>query len=172
MKRSVPIPFTELLYVVVIGTAMTRIDKLALTETTILLILALVIIFDDYLLYHHTVERIPSTGKNEILIFWTDMMVLAAWYALSLAAQASSVLFWLWAGIFFTTTSLWEILFAHDSLRRRLLRHADLVPIVTSFALSLAAAFLHWPYFFCVGVFLVAFAWCRAPDWAELWRRR
>ena len=77
-RESVKFTFTELLYGVVIGTAITRIGSLSLTKDTILLIVALVLVFDDYLLYHQDVQKIEGTGRNFVSLFLFDMVVLAA----------------------------------------------------------------------------------------------
>lgn len=78
-RESVKFTFTELLYGVVIGTAITRIGSLSLTKYTILLIVALVLVFDDYLLYHQDVQKIEGTGRHFVSLFLFDMVVLAAW---------------------------------------------------------------------------------------------
>ena len=171
MKRPIPITFTELLYSVVIGTAITRIESLSADRGNVLLILALVVVFDDYLLYHQKVDTIAYSGRNEVLVFWLDMLVLGSWYCLSLAARGSLRSFWMSAALFFCATSVWEVVFGSGSVWRRV-RSADGGLVLTSLALSVAVGLLGGPYLAYVGAFIVLFFFWRWGDWVELWGRQ
>jgi hypothetical protein len=169
-REPVKFTFTELLYGVVIGTAITRIGSLSLTQDTILLIVSLVLVFDDYLLYHEDVQNIEGTGRNFVLLFLLDMVVLAAWYALVLSTAYAVPVFLTCVAVFFAATSIWEWLFSQGTFLRRLFWNADLPLVLTAGALALVAQWVAWPFWVFLAAFGAIFVLWRLPTWRELWR--
>jgi hypothetical protein len=103
----ISVSFTELLYGVVIGAALQRIE-LSLSLKNVLLILSLIIVVQDFFFYYHDISDLDLTSspKNQRLLFVFDMLVLGAWYSLSLAENIITFLFCLIA--FFLVVSVWE----------------------------------------------------------------
>jgi len=168
-RKPVEFTFTELLYGVVIATAITRIDALEITQETVLLIGALILVFDDYILYHYDVQKIEGTGQNFVLLFACDMLVLAAWYALVLSTTYSMPVFFTCLAIYFTATSVWELRFARGSIARRLFRDGDLPLVGASLSLVALARSFDLPFWAFLAGFLVAFTLWRFPKWKGIW---
>ena len=169
-REPVKFTFTELLYGVVIGTAITRIGALALTQDTILLIVALVLVFDDYLLYHQDVQKIEGTGRNFVSLFLFDMLVLASWYTLVLSTTYPMPVFLVCVAIFFAATSVWECLFSEGTLLRRLFWNGDLPLVVLAAVLAVVAQWVGLPFWVFLIAFGVVFVLWRLPKWRELWK--
>jgi hypothetical protein len=108
VDRASPLTFTALLYSVVIGLAFQRIDELRITEANVLMVIALVLIFDDYLLY--TLE-IPTIAASDFELFWWDIAALAIWYGLVLTTPEGVAPFFLVAGLFYALTSTWKAIY-------------------------------------------------------------
>ena len=108
-EPTISVSFTELLYGVVIGAALQRI-KLDLSQENILLVLSLIIITQDFFFYHLAISAKPPS--NQPLLFLLDMLVLGAWYPLSLAQDIFTFLSCL--TIFFLIVSIWESLFGRS----------------------------------------------------------
>jgi hypothetical protein len=172
MRQVISVTFTELLYCVVIGTAITRIESLAPSRPTILLWVALLLVFDDYFLYHREVSRIARSGRAATLLFWLDMLVLAVWYGLALSSREPIRFFLLWAALFFAATSLWEIAFGSGALRRRIVDKSDAILTLASLALASAERLFHGPYWIYVALLLGTVAVWRWPDYSEAWRSK
>jgi len=170
VKRSYT--FTELLYAVVIGTVFARIQTLTPSQENILLVMALIVVFDDYLLYHHEVEEMDHSGKYVVLWFWLDMLVLGAWYALALSSKYSISTFMICLAAFFLCTSLWEFVFSEVSLWKRVIWSCDLPLVLTSIILATLAHWLRGPYWIYLIGMLPVIAWWRWPDWVDVWRKR
>jgi hypothetical protein len=103
----ISVSFTELLYGVVIGAALQRIE-LGWSTKNILLILSLIIVIQDFFFYYHDIPGLDLTNslKKQRLLFVLDMLVLGAWYSLSLAENITTFLVCL--TIFFFIVSIWE----------------------------------------------------------------
>src|SRR4029453_11890718 len=84
LAPRITISFTELLYGVVIGAALQRVE-LSLSLKNILLILALIIVVQAFLFYHQDILDLDPNPSKYRLTFVLDMLVLGSWYPLSLA---------------------------------------------------------------------------------------
>jgi hypothetical protein len=170
VAKKISFSFTELLYSVVIGTAILRIGSLTLSRANLLLIIALLFVSDDYLLYHHKIESVEHSGRRMILLFWLDMFVLGAWYALTLAATYSISVYLTCVAVFFACTSIWQLTFSEAPAWRRLLSSGDLPLVCVSLILSVAArSFGHSDLSYVV-ILLVIFTIWRWRSWLRLWR--
>lgn len=172
MDEPEPITFTELLYSVVIGTAITRIDSLVVSQSNVLLLVALLIVFDDYFLYHHEVVDIEYSGKNAIGLFWLDMLVLLVWYAVSISTQYSVAAFFMCVATFFLSTSIWELIFSKEPIWKRIAWDSDIVVVCASITLSVSSHYNTSPnasYLLYAIVFLVFFSAWRSWSYKEIW---
>jgi len=172
MQKTEPVTFTELLYSVVIGTAITRIDSLELTQANILLLVALLIIFDDYFLYHHAVTDVEHTSKNAIGLFWLDMVVLLIWYAVAISTQYSLPVFFFCVSIFFISTSIWELIFSKEPLWKRVVWESDFVVFFMAQFFSFNSHYnvvMNLSFWSYVTAFLVFFAFWRWRSYKEIW---
>lgn len=171
MKSTKPVKFTftELLYGVVIATAITRIDSLVVSQETVLLMAALLFVFDDYIIYHHDVKSIKGGGRNFILLFGADMAVLAAWYALVLATTHSMAVFLVFLACYFVATSIWEFLFSQGTVTARVLRNGDLVLVLAASVLAAVEMSLSLPYWLGLCAFIFVFSMWRFRRWRDLW---
>ncbi len=163
--------FTEVLYGVVIGFAIAGLETPWFTRHNALLLLALVLIFDDYLLYNTAVTRVLRSGRSTILLFWLDVLVLLAWYALCLAGDESLPTYFVCVGLFFAVASLWEVIFTQGPLWRRALLAGDVLLVALASGLAIASARLggpEWPY---VAGFFLALALWRFQDYVAIWKR-
>lgn len=169
-RGPVTLSFTELLYGVVIGAAVTRISALELTRETVLLLVALVLVFDDYLLYHQRVDTIAGTGRNAVSLFLVDMLVLGAWHGLVLATNYTTSVFLAWVSVFFSATSIWDWLFSEGPFLRRLLFNGDFVLVIAAAALAGTAGAVDWPSWVFLVALGVVFLLSRWSLWRAVWR--
>ncbi|HEV2762698.1 MAG TPA: hypothetical protein VGV38_06860 [Pyrinomonadaceae bacterium] len=134
-RDLINISFTALLYGVVIGVALDRFEDLTVSPVNILLIFSLFLIVQDFFFYHEDMKKInlslkkrqaedgrktdgPDKAervaaerkrrKNEWKIFLFDLILLAVWYGLCLAARSPLPRYLLWLSAFFLTVSLWN----------------------------------------------------------------
>jgi uncharacterized membrane protein YoaK (UPF0700 family) len=144
--RTLYLSFTGLLYAVVIDAALHRLHDLSLSHENILLVVALLIVIQDYFFYYRDILELEHLKKKASYIFWLDILVLGAWYALSLAAHLSTLGFTLYLCIFFLAVNIWDATVNHiEKLKRRplLLTHVPITVLcLLFFALS---ATLDWP---------------------------
>lgn len=170
MEESRAPTFTEILYGVVVGFGITELEFPWFTRHNVLLLLAIVLIFDDYLLYTTAVRRVAHSERNGILLSLFDMLVIVAWYAIALAVDEDLPTYFVCIAVFYALASVWEIIFSAGPLWRRALVAAD-VPLA-AMAIGLAIVFSRlagpeWPY---VLGFFSGFALSRFQDYASLWR--
>lgn len=160
--------FTELVYGVVIGSAFTQFTGLELTARNGFLLVALFLILNDYLLYHHEARDIPSSGDRVIPLFWFDMTVLLAWYGVVLAASRGAAVYLYAVSVFYAVTALWETVFGGEEGWKRLLARDWLL---AGGALAVASADLGaGATRTAVWLLPLAVFGCYWPDWRRLWR--
>jgi hypothetical protein len=143
--RTLYLSFTGLLYAVVIDAALHRLHDLSLSHENILLIVALLIVIQDYFFYYRDILKLEEMKKKASYIFWLDILVLGAWYALSLAAHLSTLGFTLYLCIFFIAVNIWDWTVYHlEGLEPRPI-HLTLIPITVLFVLFfILSATLDW----------------------------
>lgn len=171
MRRGLTVTFTELIYGVVIGTAVTGVTGLELSAQMGMILLALAVVFDDYLLYHFEVQGIAASGRNFIKMFVLDLVVLAAWYALYLSAADRPDLYWALLAFFFVTTSIWAMAFSSSGERlQACLPELWFILIAVCLYVDSACSMIlgaEWQILF----FAAFFAVLRLRDWKRIWAR-
>lgn len=132
--------------------------------------LAVLFVFDDYLLYNQEVKSVRESGRNVALMFLLDMLVLLIWYMLALAAADTISAFLAYSALFFVCTSIWEFVFAAGSLGHRILWAGDLPIVFASGALAYVSCWLQAPFWVYLMVLLPVFVWWRWASWVDLWK--
>lgn len=163
---KISISFTGLLYGVVIDAALHRFEEFRLTPANLLLLIALVIVIQDFFFYHLDLKEIggdlesreetaPSEdekkrvrkrkGLIERIFFVFDILVLGTWFILALSAHEGSVLTYLYyLSTFFAFVYAWE--FVKQRLYRKTpLRYTHLPVTVVSAAVTIAAYYILRP---------------------------
>lgn len=168
LERRLTLSFTDLIYGVVVGFAISSFT-LELRLSNLLLLGALVLILDDFVLYHVSAPAVDESGRNLLLMFLTDLVVLGCWHAVVLAAKSETLhLFWIATTIFYCSTAAWEFIFATKQGRWRVLLPES---ALAGFAALLAAARDFLPVAVQLLAFFAALAFARMDDWRELWRQ-
>lgn len=133
-RGLITISFTALLYGVVIDASLHRFETLDWSPPNLLLAVALFIIVQDFFFYHEDMKRLNlllkaqalaaqaegktspadrarfewTRRKEEIAIFLLDLLLLTAWYALSLSAHYPLPVYLTFLAGFFFTVCVWN----------------------------------------------------------------
>lgn len=128
-KSLITVSFTALLYGVVIDATLHRLHSLEPTITHVLILVALAIVVQDFFFYHEDMKMINDVfakeakaaatpaerrvmeaerRRKERNVFICDLLVLGAWFTLSLAASAPLRTYLLCLAIFFVSVGIWE----------------------------------------------------------------
>lgn len=175
--------FTELLYGVLIGAALQNVKGLLPIQENVLLLVAVILVADDYFHYHRDVKTINNSGKAEIKIFFLDMLVLAAWYSLALAAQyklpkvdllfatidaAPITLYLIWVTFYYGAVSIWDCVFPVSSGSWFFDNHV----FVTLLALICTVASILWPTpdWIYLAIFGCGYVLWRSVAYIKVWR--
>jgi hypothetical protein len=178
MKATGPVTFTALLYSVVIGVAFQNISSLAWSEKNLLMVLALLVVFDDYFLYHHDIKKVPDTGPNQIFVFWADIAVLAMWYGVSLATAYGHAVFFGYVAGFYGLTTFWEAITASRGSRLESALNGGLIVCLVASAIALVclavgdwanAMVIQWSL---TAVFAAITALIRLGSYRRIWLAR
>ncbi len=164
--------FTELVYAVVIGNSLNYITPDVPWPRLALYLFALVVIIDDWILYHLSADKIESTVRNQVACFLLDIAVLVIWYLLALHKEDQLAGFGFLLCLFYVSTSLWHILLQQVS-PKRWLKETDIGLAATLFLIWFvldkeSTAFNVIAYVGMVG----AFVGFRLQDWIALVKER
>lgn len=166
-RDVVSFSFTELLYGIVIGIAIARIESFAVTRESALILVALLLAFEDYLVFHFEVESIPDTGRNFVLLFCLDVLTLACWYSVVIASSYSISIFFTALAAYFFATTMWSTTFLAKGTWRGFLRRGDAPLVAVCSVLALFAAEIAW--WAPIIAFLFCFLLWRLPAWKRVW---
>jgi hypothetical protein len=103
--------FTELIYAVVIGNSFFALSLDGSMLKLSMFIFALVIVLDDWIMYHISISKIYPSNKNYLLCSILDVIVLINWYLIATLAETRIFEFVLLTAIFYLITSLWGVIF-------------------------------------------------------------
>lgn len=104
---SLGIEFTDVIYGVVIGNAVLNLN-LEPSAGNLLLIVALVIIMDDWVSYRLSVQMADPTGRNYLMAFVLDMAILVTWYLSTTVDPHRVEIFLAVLGLFFFLQGVWD----------------------------------------------------------------
>ncbi len=161
------IEFTDILYAVVISSAITRLS-LNCTTKNLMLIFALLIVFYDWLAYHIEISSVKLSAKRYFLGYIFDISILLCWYLITIVSPDRMSLFFLFVVVFFFICVVWGLIFRISDFRG-LYKRSDfqlfviylLVLLITTYRLNLPA---NWLISLCIFIFIIV----RIPEWREL----
>lgn len=162
------VEFTLVLYGVVVANAIYELT-FGIEFRNAMLLFAFAVILGDWVEYRIDIRDVPSTGANYALAFVMDVIILIAWYFLTILPPADLMWFFAVAAVFFLLQALWN----------RLLLDTDLRTLLAGAQVQLAVAFLAFaavystgvvPQGLALGAAAVAFLARKAPVWHRLLR--
>ena len=110
-NNGIKIEFTDVLYGTVIAISFGRITKPEISIKLFMFFFSLVIIFDDWLLYHIIRSKIKNSARNYIVCYVLDISILITWYFSVLITPDYFYQYLLLIIIFYLICSIWDKIF-------------------------------------------------------------
>jgi len=171
--RTIEIGFTDLLYAAVISLAIAEIKDFTvfvINSPNVMLFFSLLIIFDDWLLYHLEIRKMPDSVRTYSVMYVLDIVVIITWYLLFALPKGDIKLFMTLLLLFFAVVSVWEIAFNVQS-SGDLLRKSDIPLIIAYSVLLVIHIFSNLSAVAVLIIAIVAFVVSRTYlDWITLLR--
>jgi hypothetical protein len=172
-RTIVNVNFTDLLYAVVMGATLQNFSPFDKELTQIswkweetILLASLLIIVDDWVLYHAQASKIKDTSTNFAMLLLFDVAVLVVWYVMSKTWMMDSKGFkWflMLAAIFYLISTIWEISFFKETGTKMMIwTHVVDFVVLSTFAIiffSIEVANLSQWYVLMVILFLLLNHW-------------
>ena len=86
-KNKIDLTFTDFLYAVVAGSAFQRFDPYSWGWNETIILVALLILADDWVLYHAQASLVESTPRRFAFILVLDIFILLLWYSTALSGE-------------------------------------------------------------------------------------
>jgi hypothetical protein len=166
-KLGLKVNFTELVYAVVIGNSFVALSLATTPIRLAMFFFALLIVLDDWVLYHLSVERIERTVKNYLLCFLLDVVVLITWYLLSVVPEGQLFKFLILSSIYFGITSLWEFTFDKFDFVS-FLKNTDIILTIIYLVLATIFKLFQANDFLIVALCYAGFISFRFKEWMNL----
>ena len=171
MNAKLDITLTDFIYAIVVGSAFQRIDAPVASIQNFLLLIAFIVIIDDWVLYHAHAEKIPDSVGAFAKSLAIDSGVLLTWYCAAISGSHGHENgypylrdFLLFLTAFYLFTCFWEVAF--KGITRN---SARIIPDFVCALIFLSAFLTHQqPYFTVVAAILVV-PWFVSRLYA--WRR-
>lgn len=172
LKRKVDLTFSDLLYAVVAGSAFQHFTPYEWRGWESLIILAaLLVLADDWVLYHAQATRFLPSPKNSALVLVMDIVVLLIWYFLArygaIGAPGFKYFLFLLSGYYLVIAVCERILLKQT--RRKVLIYTDLVCGVGLAAWATLLITMHWtPHLWMVPLTILALVPLRYKAWKTI----
>jgi len=171
MTSKLDVTLTDFIYAIVVGAAFQRIDAPVFSIQNLLLLIAFIVIVDDWVLYHVQAEKVPGSSVTFAKSLIIDAGVLLTWYCAAVSGshgdQGSYPYlrdFLLFLGCFYVLTLAWEIAF------KGLVNNSGrIIPDLICVAIIAAALVIHQKPYFPIAAALFTLPWFAARLYA--WRR-
>ena len=118
MKSKLDVTLTDFIYAIVVGAAFQRIDAPVFSISNLYLLIAFVVIIDDWVLYHLQASKVPDSKLAFSKSLVIDSFVLLTWYCAAVSGSHAHDPsypyvrdFYIGLGVFYIFTITWEISF-------------------------------------------------------------
>ncbi|MCD6455857.1 MAG: hypothetical protein J7K81_03590 [Methanophagales archaeon] len=171
-RNGFKIEFTDILYGTVIAISFEQILKPEVTTKLFMFFFALLIILDDWILYHVALSRITRTIKNYLLCFILDVVVLVSWYFIAIVSEEQFLLFLVFTTIFFGFTSIWGIIFGTRTMKKIMIE-TDIRLVIYFASVSICfMTFLQNYRVFTLTLCFLGFVLLRIRNWKNLLKEK
>lgn len=171
-RNGFKIEFTDILYGTVIAISFEQILKPEVTTKLFMFFFALLIILDDWILYHVALSRITRTIKNYLLCFILDVVVLVSWYFIAIVSEEQFLLFLVFTTIFFGFTSIWGIIFGTRTMKKIMIE-TDIRLVIYFASVSICfMTFLQNYRVFTLALCFLGFVLLRIRNWKNLLKEK
>lgn len=168
MKSKLDVTLTDFIYAIVVGAAFQRIDAPVFSTQNLLLLIAFVVIIDDWVLYHVQAGKVPESITAFAKSLVIDSCVLLTWYCAAVSGSHADQNaypylrdYLLFLGVFYTFTCLWEFSF------KGITKNSGRIISDISCILVISVAFaVHQQPYFPVAAALLALPWFAARLYA------
>jgi|ERR1043166_79119 hypothetical protein len=171
LKRTIDNSFTDFLYAVVAGAAFQHFTPYQWSWEDAIVLAAIAILADDWVLYHAQASRVPPTARNFAVMLIFDILVLLLWYSMArLGAIGAEGFRWfvLLLSVFYFVIAVQEFVF-RSCTRRTVLMYTDFICsllLIIWWAILLAANNLLQQWVLLITMILL-FA-LRSPAWNRM----
>jgi len=107
--------FSDILYGIVISSTFRFIEPTLTKPALIFIIISIIIIFDDWLLYHIQYKKIKPSIRFFATSSLLDLIILTIWFYSFLITNKNyqdNGQYYFWIGVFYIFTSAWEFIFS------------------------------------------------------------
>lgn len=170
-NRKVDLTFTDFLYAVVAGSAFQHFTPYQWGWEDLIILAALLVLADDWVLYHAQASRVRPTPRHFAIILLLDIIILLIWYSLArygAIGPPGFIRFLFWLGGFYLVVAAGEMIFRKQT-GRTILMYID---FFCSFALALwggAVLYFHLtPHQWMVPLTLLGLGLIRIEAWRKI----
>lgn len=171
METKLNVTLTDFIYAIVVGAAFQRIDAPVFSLQNLLLLIAFIVIIDDWVLYHVQAEKVPESNSAFAKSLVIDSFVLLTWYCAAVSGSHGNEDvypylrdFLLFLCGFYAFTCIWEVVFKGVTTNS-----GRIVPDFVCIILVAVAFFSHQETYFPIIAAILGLVWFAARLYA--WRR-
>ena len=106
-SASLEIGFTQVLYGVVVASAITQL-RFGFGVRNVMLLLTLTFILGDWIEYQVGIQNASETATTYVIAFVLDVVILIVWYLMTVVPAANLDWFFATAGAFFLLQAVWD----------------------------------------------------------------
>jgi hypothetical protein len=176
VRKAVDISFTDLLYAVVAGAAFEHFDPYHWSTTgwnNSILLASIVVLLDDWVLYHAQASRTPAEDVNSASILFFDALVLLLWYTMSRSGTIGpDGFYWflLFLSMFYLLTMLSVVLFLHEEPRGEFIKCDSASALVLAIVMASLYEFKVPAYQWMIPIVLALLIPLRLKAWRVAFR--
>jgi hypothetical protein len=162
------ISFTEILYSVVIATALSRLS-FGVSLRNAMLLFAILILLSDWVEYIAGIEKTDKSVSG-MKIFAADMLVLLVWNTIAIIPSEKFFWYVTFLGVFFMSQQVWELIAdRYSSIELLTTPTTGLVVAYVGMAIAVNANLVedHISLALCVLLFIIA----KTPAWLRIQSR-
>ncbi len=171
LEHKIDITFTDFLYAVVAGSAFQHFTPYQWGWEDLILIAALLVLADDWVLYHAQAARIEPTSKNFAFLLLLDIVILLLWYSMARYGAIGPEGYKYFVGllsVFYLVVAFSEFIFRKQTLRT-VLMYSDLICFLLLASWTILLTVTRWTlHQWMVPVTLVILAMLRYKAWKEI----
>jgi len=169
---KIDITLTDFIYAVVVGSAFQRIDAPIFSYQNLALLLAFLVVIDDWVLYHAQAVKVPDKVLSFTKSLIIDSLVLITWYCAAISGahvgndnEIYMRDFYIFLAVFYLLTCIWEYVFK-DSTNNS----SRIIPDCLCVYICVCAVFAHGqPWFLIVApILFVLWVAIRAHAWRRI----